>query len=177
MAIITATAFKAAVALAAAEFTTMMQDDTLTETTATLRNKHHPLRSWMKFFNYNKSTGVTTADDAYVDAAYAGAFPNQGTDMDFVANSLLALVSADVEIAEPADIVLVFDKNISTASNIQVGGTANTIVSVTIVDATVTIVVSDDYLALEAITITGDFRSIDGGTIILSGEAVTNNIV
>ena len=90
MAIITATAFKAAVALAAAEFTTMMQDDTLTETAAILRNKHHPLRNWMKMFSYNRSTGVTTADDAYVDAAYAGLFPNQGNDMGFVAKSLLA---------------------------------------------------------------------------------------
>ena len=177
MAIISAAAFKAAVALAAAEFTTMMQDDTLTETTPILRNNHHPLRNWIKFFNYNKSTGVVTADDAYVDAAYAGAYPNQGNDLDFVANSLLAFVSGTVEAAEPADIVLTFDKNISTASNIQVGGTANTIVSVTIVDAVVTIVVGTPYAALEPITVTGDFRSIDGGIALLSAEVITNNVV
>ena len=78
MARIDATAAKAAAALAAAQLTAIMQDDTLTEPAVDNKNNHSPLRGIQKMFLYNAVTGVYTSNDTYIDAAYAGNFPTSG---------------------------------------------------------------------------------------------------
>ena len=79
---VTAIAFKAAVATAAADITTAWSDTILTEVAAPLKSSHHPLRQVQKLFIFNASTGVVTANDAYIDAAYAGLYPNKGSGFD-----------------------------------------------------------------------------------------------
>ena len=87
MAKVTATVFKAQVALMATALTTALQDDTLTETAAEFANPHHPLRMIKKFFVYNPKTGVFLAADSYVDKAYDGNFPTRGSTLDKVADT------------------------------------------------------------------------------------------
>ena len=181
MALVTAVAFKAAVATAAADFTTAMTDTVLTRTALEISNPMHPLRQVEKWFNYNPDTGVVTADDAYIDQAYAGITPSKGNPFDVVANfEVLALTTATVETGNPRDIVLTFSRDVANASAVTSGGAASagkSIVSVTIVSAVVTVVVSADYIAAGVITVSGDFRTEDSAKLVLSGESVTNNIV
>ena len=78
MARIDATAAKAAAALAAAELTTIMQDDTVAELATENKNNHSPMRGIKKLFLLDPATGVYTANDDYIDSAYAGNFPTSG---------------------------------------------------------------------------------------------------
>ncbi len=78
MARVTATAAKAAAALAAVQLTVIMQDDTLTIPAIENRQNHTPLRGIKKLFLYNPVTGVYTSNDDYIDSAYAGNFPTSG---------------------------------------------------------------------------------------------------
>ena len=80
MARVTAVAAKAAAATAAADLTTIMQDDTLTIPAVENKNNHSPMRKVEGLFLYNAATGVYTANDAYIDSAYAGNFPTSGID-------------------------------------------------------------------------------------------------
>ena len=173
---------KIAAATAAADLTTIWTDTVATHTALEIRNGKHPLRQIEKLFLFNAATGVVTSDDDYIDAVVtAGTAPNKGNQFDVVTDWLpLTLVSADVEIAEPADIVLVFNRAVQDQDNVTIGGAGSagkTILSVTIVSATVTIVVSADYIAADVITVTGDFRTLDNAKLVLKDESVTNNIV
>ena len=181
MALESATNIKAAIATAAADLTTALQDTVVTHTALEIRHPSHPLRKIEKLFLFNPATGVFTSDDAYIDASHAGMNPQKGSDKDVITDWLpLAFTSGDVEIAEPADIVLVFSRAVANADNITIGGAGSagkSILSVTIVSATVTIVVSADYIAADVITVSGDFRTADNAKLVLTDESVTNNIV
>ena len=78
MARITATAAKAAAALAAVQLTTIMQDDTLAELAVDNKKNHSPMRGIKKLFLLDPATGVYTSNDVYIDSAYAGDFPTSG---------------------------------------------------------------------------------------------------
>ena len=88
----------------------------------------------------------------------------------------LALVSATVETAAPTDIILTFDKTITSFGNIALGGTPNTFVGGVIAGVVVTVSVGTPYVAAEVIDISGTFESADG-VIDLTNEVVTNNVV
>ena len=182
MALESATNIKAAAALAAVQLAVIWTDTVAAHTALEIRNAKHPLRQIEKMFLFNPATGAVTADDAYIDAVVtAGTAPSKGNPFDVVTDWLpLGFTSGDVEIAEPADIVLVFSRAVANADNVVIGGAGSagkTIVSVTIVSATVTIVVSADYIAADVITVSGDFRTADNAKLVLSDESVTNNIV
>ncbi len=82
MAKVTATVFKSQIATAAPFVQDALRDDTLTEMAAEFKNPHHPLRKIAKLFLYNPANGAVTANDAYIDAAYAGEYPNVGSGAD-----------------------------------------------------------------------------------------------
>jgi len=93
-----------------------------------------------------------------------------------VSGANLALVTGTVETASPSDIVLTFDKNITIAGSITVGGTANTVINVAIAGAVVTVTVGTPYIAAEPITLSGDFTAADG-VISLSDQVIVNNVI
>lgn len=176
MALIDATSFKAAIATAAADITTAWTDDVETETAHEISNPNHPLRQLKKLFIYNPATGVITANDAYIDAAYAGAFPAVGAGFDKVSDAALpALVSAVVENAAPADIVLTFDRDVIIANNVVLN-LSKVVDSIAFVGPVVTITVTAAYVNGNVITVGGEFVSDAGGKVTLSAEAVTNNV-
>lgn len=184
MAKVDATAFKAAIALAAAQLTAALQDDTLTELAAEFKTPMHALRKIEKLFTLDSATGVFTSDDGYIDQAYAGVPENKGQTPDGVggvgAATPIALTSAAVEIVTPAQIDLVFDQDITSAESVTVGGTVTTektVTGVTIAGNLVTVAVSSDYIAGDVITVSGKFNGVALNQITLSAEAVTNNIV
>ena len=181
MALESATNFKAAIALAAAQLTTAMTDTVLTETAVDIRNPKHPLRKLRSLFNFNPKTGVWTSNDDFIDAAYAGKTPSQGNreEMSFTDLVDITLTTATVEDAAKADIVLTFSRNIGTVANVVLGGAGSagkTVTGIAIADNVVTITVSADYAAAEVIEISGDF-GFNYLNLVLSGEAVTNNVV
>lgn len=170
--------FKTAIGTAAADLTTALQDTVLTEMAEVVRNPMHPLRRIEKLFNLNLATGVFTSDDAYIAAAYAGNPLNKGSQMDVIGNiTAMTLVSATVEDADPTDIVLTFSEPVLSADNIEIGGEAKVIDSITVAGAVVTIVVTVAYVNGNTITATGDFERIGLlGGVILDAESVTNNV-
>ena len=179
MAKVTATVFKAQLATAAGALTTAFQDDTVTEIAQEFKPNHHALRRLAKLFILNKSTGVFTSNDAYVDAVYAGNTPNQGrlTDGQGVPTPV-ALSTATVENAAPTDIVLTFDSQITQVQQITLGGNsdpAKAIAGISIAGAVVTITVDTAYVALATITVSGTFLGTRG-EVILTDQAVTNNV-
>lgn len=183
MAKVTATVFKAQVATAAAALTTALQDDTLTELANEYKPNHHALRRIEKLFNLDKATGVVTADDVYVDAVYAGNTPNKGTEMDGQGEPTpLTLVSATIEAAEPADIVLTFSEKVfeNPATAISIGGAAGelkAIQSVTYAGTVVTVTMDSDFIAADVATVTGIFFNYRKVSVTLTDNAVVNNIV
>ena len=178
MALETAANFKIAIGTAAADITTAWSDTVLTEIAATIRNNHHPLRNLKKLFLFNATTGVVTANDDYIDAAYAGAFPNVGHGFDKDAALNNSLNTGAVEDADPLDIVLTLKRGITSIRDLSIAGTVTTektISSVSIVGAVVTIIVSSAYIVTDTITVSGTFSSgLDSTT--LAAEAVTNNV-
>ena len=179
MALESATNFKAATALAAVQLTAALQDTVKTELAAEVKQPYQPLRRIDKLFILNNATGVYTSNDAYIDLAYAGNFPNVGSNTKGIGNILPVLVSADVEIAAPSDIVLVFDKPISKLEALAVAGTVTTEKTITgfsVDGATVTIFVSSPYIVSDTITASGIFY-VGNNQVTLAAEAVTNNIV
>jgi len=181
MTLVTAANFKAAVATAAVDLTTIWTDTVDTRTATEIRNPKHALRQLEKLFLFDPVTGIVTSDDAYIDAAYAGSTPNKGGPFDHVTDiEPLALVSATVENAEPADIVLTFSRNVANQSNIVLGGDASpakVIASIAIVTVVVTVVVTVAYVNGNVITLSGDFRTSDNEVITLTNNTVVNNVV
>jgi len=184
MARVDATAAKAAAALAAAQMTIILQDDTLTELFSDYKENHHPMRSMDSMFLLAPATGVVTANDAYIDSAYAGNYPmdsiksgrqSQGTP------TPITLTTATIEAAAPADIVLTFSQNIFDNQNdrISVGGAAGelkAILSITYAANVVTITMDSDFIAADVATVTARLFG-NRGYIDLTDQAVTNNIV
>lgn len=171
--------FKAAVALAATQITTFLSDTVLTEVAEDLRNPKHALRRIEKLFNFNAATGVVTSDDAYIASAYAGETPMKSNQFDKISNiTAMTLVSATVEDADPTDVVLTFSEPVLSADNIELGGEAKVIDTITIAGAVVTIVVTVAYVNGNTITATGDFERVGLLTgVVLDAESVTNNVV
>ena len=172
--------FKAAAALAAVQLTVMWQDTVKTEMAAVIKNPHHPLRDLNRLFSEDPATGVVVSRDSYIAAAYAGSGYNVPyLTGEKVGTILPVLVSADIEIAAPRDIVLVFDDNITGFQDVAIGGAGSagkTIAGIAVEGATVTITVSADYIAADVVTVDGLFRNGNVG-LTLAAEAVTNNIV
>jgi len=79
MALQTLVNFKTATALAVAQLNAAMGDDTLTGIALEIRNPSHPLRRLDKLFTLDPVTGVWASNDNYIDKAYAGNSPSQGT--------------------------------------------------------------------------------------------------
>jgi hypothetical protein len=179
MALESAANFKAAIATAAADITTAWSDTVLTEIAAEIRNNHHPLRKLKKLFLFNAATGVVTANDAYIDACYAGSFPNVGTGFDKDANIAISLSTGTVEAAAPLNIVLTFNRGVTSFRDLSIGGTVTTakaISSVSISGAVMTITVTTAYISTDTISVSGTFYSgLDNVT--LADEAITNNVV
>ena len=186
MARVDATAAKAAAALAAAQLTTILQDDTLT---ALANENKHPMgamRQVEKLFTLDPATGAVTSDDAYIDAAYAGEPLNKGKTPIGLGGTgpalAMAVVSATIEDAAPSDIVLTMNQNVSLAQALYIAGTvttAKTISSVAIAEAVVTITVSSPYIGTDAdiVISSGVIHGTALNQIILDDEAVTNNVV
>ena len=184
MARVDATAAKAAAALAAAQLTTILQDDTLTELFNDYKENHHPMRGMEKLFLLAPATGVVTSNDDYIDAAYAGDYPTSGIASGRQSQgpaTPITVVSADIEIAAPADIVLVFSEAVypNPATAITVGGAAGELKAITgIVYAgtTVTITMDSAFIAADVATVSGRFFG-NRGYVDVVDQAVTNNIV
>ena len=185
MARVDATAAKAAAATAAADLTTIMQDDTLTELFNDYKENHHPMRDIEGLFLLNPATGVYTANDDYIDSAYAGNFPT-GKIADGLQSqgpaTPITLVSADIEIAAPADIVLVFSAPMSDVqmNQFSVGGAAGELKKITNIaydSATITITMDSAFIAADVATVTARVFGNRNNYVDLAAEAVTNNIV
>lgn len=84
MALTDATTFKAQVAIAATALTTAYKDSVSVAVATEIRNPKHPLRKLDKYFNFDPATGIVSADDAYIDACYAGETPNKGSQFDII---------------------------------------------------------------------------------------------
>ena len=185
MARVDATAAKAAAALAAAQLTVIAQDDTLTELFGDYKDALHAMRHFENFFTLNTNTGVYSANDAYIDSSYAGNFPTSGREsgrQGVGQPTPITLVSADIEIAAPADIVLVFSSPMSDVqmNQFSVGGAAGElkkIVAITYNSATITITMNSAFIAADVATVSGRVFGNSNNYIDLSAEAVTNNIV
>jgi len=180
MALVTAADFKTQAAAMAAALTTAWSDTVGTFVAAEIAHNHHPLRNIKKLFNFNPATGVVTSNDDYIDAAYAGNYPNKGTDFGVDTKLAVALATGVVEDAEPADIVLTFNQAITSVQGLSVGGTVTTpkaISSISIVGAVVTIVVDSAYIATDVITLSGSFTSVNGTQIGLIDQSITNNVL
>lgn len=171
--------FKTAIGLAAVQLTTALQDTIKTEMAEVARNPKHALRRIEKLFNLNAATGAFTSDDAYITSAYAGETPMKGSQMDVIGDiTAMTLVSATVENADPTDVVLTFSEPVLGADNIELGGEAKVIDTITIVGAVVTIVVTVAYANGNVITASGDFERVGLLTgVVLDAESVTNNVV
>lgn len=184
MARIDATAAKAAVALAAAQLTTILQDDTLTELFNDYKENHHPMRGMAKLFLLDAATGVVTSNDAYVDSAYAGNYPTSGIDSGRQSQggaTPITVVSATIETAAPANIVLTLSAAMTDSQNasIDIGGAAGSlkkISAVTYNGAVVTITMNSAFIAADVATITGRLFGNRLNYIDLAAQAVTNNV-
>ena len=49
--------------------------------TEDLKNPNSPLRNILRQFTIDSATGNIKVDTDYIDSAYAGKFPNKGTDL------------------------------------------------------------------------------------------------
>ena len=176
MAIVSAATFKTQVAAMATALTTAWKDSAKTEVAASIKNPTHGLRKIEKFFNFNAATGVVTSDDDYIDDCYAGNLPSKGSKLDVVSTVAMVLSTATVENAAPTQIVLTFAEAIRTASNISVGGAANTVGEISISGAVVTITVGTAYVSTDTINVTGTFTGHSLNSILLAAEVVTNNV-
>ena len=189
MAIISAADFKTQTALMAAALTLAWLDDGETAVAVSISDPKHPLRKVDKFFNFNPATGVVTADDDYVDAAYAGLTPNKGSQLDKVTGFPLNLVSAAVADATPTIITLTYSRNLKNQhpapADFVIGGTQSYLVTDVVVNgAKVSLVSASAFVNGETITITYaadsaiKLEAIKDGTLVaaLSAEAVTNNV-
>ena len=180
MARVDATAFKAAMALAAAQFTAALQDDTLTELAVDYKHNHSPGRNIDKLLLLDANTGVYTSNDAYIDSFFAGNYPNVGTQVGGDgAVTPATLSTATIEDAAPANIVLTFDRVITNASGVSIAGAGSagkTILGVSIDGAVVTITVSADYINGDVVTVSGQFQPVGLNATVLTDQAVTNNV-
>ena len=183
MARVDATAAKAAAALAAAQLTTLLQDDTLTELFNDYKQAHHPMRNLESMFLLAPATGVVTANDAYIDAAYAGNYPNSGIESGRQSEGTptpITLVSAAVADADPTIIVLTFSEKVFENQNnrIAVGGTVTTakgISSIEVKGTVVNVIVDSAYISTDTILTTLRLFG-NRGYIDLTDQAVTNNV-
>jgi hypothetical protein len=185
MARINEVAAKAAAALAAVQLTEILQDATLTELFNDYKENHHPMRGIEKLFLLAPATGVVTSNDAYIAAAYAGSYPTSGISSGRQSAgpaTPIALSTATIEDAAPANIVLTFDRaviqNPETAISIAgvVTGDDKVISSITYAGAVVTITVTVAYINGDTASVTGRFFGNHGNYIDLAAEAVTNNV-
>jgi len=183
MARIDATAAKAAAALAAAQLTTILQDDTLTELFNDYKQSNHPMRGVEKLFLLAPATGVVTSNDAYIDAAYAGNYPTSGIESGRQSQGTptpITLVSAAVADADPDIIVLTFSEKVfeNQSNRIAVGGTVTTEKKISSIDYNGTIVnVQVDSAYINGDVITTTLRLFGNrGYIDLVDQAVTNNV-
>lgn len=184
MARVDATAAKAAAALAAVQMTTILQDDTLTELFNDYKQNHHPMRGMEDMFLLDPATGIVTANDAFIDAAYAGNYPNSGRESGRQSQGTatpITLTTATIEAAAPADIVLTFSESIFDNQNdrVTVGGAAGElkkISSIAYAANVVTITMDSDFIAADVATVTARLFG-NRGYIDLTDQAVTNNII
>lgn len=173
-------AFKAAIALAAAQLTTALQDDTLTELAADFKNPATPLRAIENLFLMNAATGVVTSNDAYIAAAYAGDFPMGQNAMDKIGpKTPITVVSATLETAAPNDIVITMSTQVQKAQAMSIAGAAaagKTITKVSTLGAVVTVTTDVAFIAADVVTVSGQIFGVGYNNITLADQAVTNNI-
>jgi len=181
MAKVTEAAFIIAGDLAAVQLTTMLQDDTLTEVAADFKHRMHPARELPRFFVLDKDTGAVTFDSDYATAFYAGNYPQIPHLMNGNApKTPLAVVSATIEDAAPANIVITFSAQLQEARFTSMAGAgvgAKTILSVTIVGAVMTITVSADFIMTDVVTVSSNVFGVGYNNLTLADEAITNNVL
>jgi len=181
MAIITAAAMKTQAAAIAAAVTIMLRDDTVDFTALPLQNPHHPLRKWLKMINIDYATGLATADDDYIDEAYAGNFPTKSEGTDKIGETPpITVVSATLETAAPNDIVITFSVNVQGQSLTSIAGAAaagKTITSITVYENVMTVTTDVAFIAADVVTVSSTIAGINLNALVLTDQAVTNNIV
>ena len=183
MARIDATAAKTAVGLAAVQLTTLLQDDTLEELFNDYKQAHHPMRTIENMFLLDPATGVVTANDVYIDAAYDGNYPNSGRESGRESQgepTPITLTTATIETAAAANIVLTFSEPIFDNQNdrVSIGGAAGAlkaISSIAYAGAVVTVTMDSDFEAADVATATLRLFG-NRGYIDLVDQAITNNI-
>jgi len=172
--------FKAAVALAAAQLQVCWKDTVLAALANDVKNPMHPLRQLPQLFTLDADAGTVVANDDYIAAAFAGDWHYKGAGMNDIGAPLaMAVVSAAVADADPSDIVLTMNQNVSLAEAMTVAGavtTEKTISSLSFVGAVITIVVSSPYINGDTISVSGTVHGTALNQIILAAEAVTNNV-
>jgi len=121
------------------------------------------------------------------EASSETALPNSFFDTDYtttsgkiealVSGANMALVSATVETGTPTEIVLTYDKTVTSFGAFTVGGdTVKSVISIAAATVVVTVTVDAAYLAGDTITVSGTASAADG-TLTLSNQVVTNNVV
>ena len=179
MAKVSAASFKGLITSASADITQALSDDTILGTASEFVNPMRPERQLERLFNFDPATGIYTANDLYIDAAYAGRRPNVPTppSQKVAKGTNLILVSATVENAAADDIVLTFNKYIAKLrSGPILGGEAKTLSGTVIASAVVTVTVTVAYVNGNTILISGTFEAVDGSILSLVGQVVTNNV-
>ena len=190
MAIISATDFKTNVATAAAALTTCLQDDTDTKVAREIFARATGLRQIDKLFNFDPATGVVSSDDTYIDACYAGAFPDKGNQFQVNAPDLApAAVAAGstVEGATPTTATLILTQDVRILSvditEFTLGGTyAGAITAVTkgtssLIFTLDTAVVNGDTLTIAYTRVVSDIVNSRGIQLAdFTATAITNNV-
>lgn len=140
-----------------------------------IRHPGHDLRDIGQLFILD-GDGQFTTDSNYVDLAYSGVTHSSSKNQRYVVPDM-TLVTATIEDAAPADIVLTFNRGISATDSIVLGGESKTIDTITIVSNVVTIVVTVDYVNGNSCSIaSGNFTDGLAEVLALTTETVTVNI-
>lgn len=184
--------FKTAIAAAAVQLTTALQDTVDTKTAGKIADPSHPLRQIEKLFSFNPLTGVVTKDDTYIEAYYDdGQTHPKKNPFDVSAKALAALSTATVEDADKSKIIITYDMQLDTgavpnAEDFTVTEDAagvTAISAITVSGATLNIDMNGDFANGDTITI--DYTpgqkpvkaAIAGFPVLaLSGQVVTNNV-
>ena len=189
MAIVSAATFKAEVANMATALTVCYKDSVEVAVALEISNNGHPLRRLDQLFLFDPVTGIVAANDAYIDAAYAGLAPSKGNELAVNTPFPVSLLTATAEDADTSAIVLTYNQNFDPAlgkllSQWSVGGTqSGNVISVSVLGRVVTVGTDLTYVLGNTITVTYTASS-DPLTVLkdrkkaanLAAQAVTNNI-
>lgn len=183
--------FKTAIAAAAVQLTTALQDTVDTKTAGVIADPTHPLRQIEKLFSFAPLTGIVTKDDTYIEAFFDdNKIHSKKNPFDVLAKALAALSTATVEDADKSKIIITYDMQMDTGSlplvadfGLTTDGTPTAISTVVVTGATVTLDCNADFANGDAITIdyTPGRKPIKAAiagfnSLALAAQVVTNNV-